>query len=54
MNKATIAGIVAVVASLIVPETALGFKLPGKKDPKPGQAEISVHLLNPGEWSVKN
>lgn len=19
-----------------------------------GQAEISVHLLNPGEWSVKN
>ena len=20
----------------------------------PGQAEISVHLLNPGEWSVKN
>lgn len=35
MNKATIAGIVTVVASLIVPETALGFKLPGKKDPKP-------------------
>lgn len=34
MNKATIAGIVTVVASLIVPETALGFKLPGKKDPK--------------------
>ena len=25
-----------------------------RKEEFSGQAEISVHLLNPGEWSVKN